>query len=113
MAKMPKECQKAFQCTPEWNNWHWLKVQGVSNFSLFPLMIYDQRETLKAIHLKSISKNNLTHEVLRMSKMNRFFRDFNCDLFLDSFWNSVGEIFVKMCKGKFHLNLLKCKSGIK
>ena len=27
--KMPHTCSQAFQCTPEWNNWHWLKVQGV------------------------------------------------------------------------------------
>lgn len=25
---MPPSCKHAFQCTPEWNNWHWLKVQG-------------------------------------------------------------------------------------
>ncbi|XP_065662076.1 protein dispatched homolog 1 isoform X3 [Hydra vulgaris] len=24
---MPVTCKNAFQCTPEWNNWHWLKVQ--------------------------------------------------------------------------------------
>uniref|UniRef100_A0A7M5XG14 SSD domain-containing protein n=1 Tax=Clytia hemisphaerica TaxID=252671 RepID=A0A7M5XG14_9CNID len=27
MKKMPKGCNKGFQCTPEWFNWHWLKVQ--------------------------------------------------------------------------------------
>eukprot|EP00795_Rhopilema_esculentum_P002676 gene2676-884_t len=28
-ADMPRHCKNMFQCTPEWNNWHWLKVQWV------------------------------------------------------------------------------------
>jgi len=26
--RMPTSCNKPFQCTPEWNEWHWLRVQG-------------------------------------------------------------------------------------
>ena len=33
--KMPRNCNQAFQCTPEWNNWHWLKVQGVIRAFIF------------------------------------------------------------------------------